>query len=174
VRNFVVAVLLALFTLPLYAQDNLGDVGTVDVDGLNASAISMSLARAIGKESKRPFAEWPEKVALVFATEGNEFINVLYPPAAQAQVRVERISKDTRKGKKWSLTLWAGARRIRTEGCQWTGDMVVGLFLVNVQGGRGEEFKQWICAIRPANEEFYRVSKEQELWADMIPAPPPS
>ena len=93
---------------------------------------------------------------------------------AKDQIRVERRSKDTRRGKKWSLELWQGNRRVRTEGCQWTGNQVIGVFLVNVQGGRGEEFRQWICATRPPDEEFYRVSKEQSAWADMVAATPPS
>ena len=165
---------LELIAVSAVAQDNWGDVGGVAVDGLNASAISLAIAKAIGREGARPFSEWPSKAYLVFFTQGNEFVDIFYPLAAKNQVRVEKTWKDTRKGRKWSLEIWQGNRRVRTEGCAWRGDQVIGVFLADISGNRGEQFKQWVCAARAPDEEFYSVCRQQDGWADIVPHPDPS
>jgi hypothetical protein len=51
---------------------------------------------------------------------------------------------------------------------------VIGVFLVDITGNRGEQFKQWVCAARAPDEEFYAVCRQQDSWADLAPLPEPS
>jgi hypothetical protein len=51
---------------------------------------------------------------------------------------------------------------------------VIGVFLVDIEGNRGEQFKQWVCAARAPDEELYDVCRQQESWADIVPLPEPS
>lgn len=163
-----------VLSVAVVAQEGWGDVGTVGVDGLNASGISLSIAKAIQRQSARPFSEWPHQAFLVFFTQGNEFVDIFYPPPARNQVRVDKTWKESRKGRKWSLQIWQGNRRVRTEGCAWRGDQVVGVFLADISGNRGEQFKQWVCAARAPDAEFYAVCRQQDSWADIAPSPEPS
>ena len=130
-----------------------------DTEGLDQTSEEGYAASEARKRSRQPFEKWRSTAFLVFATVGNEFIPVRVPPHPSRQIK--HLSKDGRRGKKWSLEVWEGKERILT--CGWTGDRAVGIFVVAIQ-----RRQVWECGEKKLDETFFQAAQADPLWNDVV------
>ncbi|HYO11735.1 MAG TPA: hypothetical protein VE685_00895 [Thermoanaerobaculia bacterium] len=151
--------LLLILFLPLWAPSLGQSLPGYDTQGIDQTSEEGYAASEARKKARQPFERWRSSAYLVFATIGNEFIPVRVPPHASRQIK--HLSKEGRRGRKWSLEIWEGKERVLS--CGWTGDKAIGIFVVAIQ-----RRQVWECGDKKLDATFFNVAQADPLWNDVV------
>jgi hypothetical protein len=154
-RLATVVLLLSLLG-PAGAAQTLPGHETQGTDQLSEELYAATEAR---KKARRPFEDWRKTAYIVLAAIDRELILVRNPPHGSRQIK--HSLKPGKKRNKWSLEIWEGNELILT--CGWSGNKAVGIFVVPIQ-----RRQVWECGEKDLDESFFRVAKEDPLWADVV------